>query len=146
MILIPPNLYIFLYLEIISSHMGKDIYSYAHMCGIMPRYGQRGGRGRMRHMRRIAYLPQVNFYRPQGVPIPELEIVIVTHEELEAIRLVDFLGLAQEEAANHMGISRKSMAGDLKSGRRKIADAILYGKAIRIEGGDFVFHRGNEIE
>jgi len=92
-------------------------------------------------MRRIAYLPEVNFYKPQGIPMTELDIVTVTHEELEAIRLIDFLGLEQEEAAQRMDVSRKALAGDLKSGRRKIADAVLHGKAIRIEGGSFVFHR-----
>ena len=74
----------------------------------------------------------------------ELEIVVISHEELEAIRLVDFLGLEHEETAQKMGISRKTMAIDLKNGRKKIADAILHGKAIRIEGGNFVYSRGNE--
>jgi len=94
-------------------------------------------------MRRIAFLPEVTFYKPQGIPMSDLEIVVISHEELEAIRLVDFMGLEQEETANRMEISRKSMASDLKSGRKKIADALLHSKAIRIEGGDFFFQRGN---
>ena len=74
----------------------------------------------------------------------DLEIVVIRHEELEAIRLVDYLGTDQENAAECMGISRRSMSSDLKIGRRKIADAILHGKAIRIEGGDFVFRRDSK--
>ena len=85
----------------------------------------------------------MTFYKPQGIPLHELEIVVISHEELEAIRLVDFMGLEQEEAATRMEISRKSMANDLKSGRRKISDALLHGKGMRIEGGDFFFRRGN---
>jgi hypothetical protein len=76
----------------------------------------------------------------------ELEVLVVTHEEMEAIRLIDFLGQQQEEAARRMGVSRKALAGDLKSGRRKIADAVLHGKAIRIEGGSFVFRRDDHME
>lgn len=109
----------------------------------MPRYGNRGGRGRNRHMRRIGFLPDATLFKPQGIPLSDIEIVVISHEELEAIRLVDFVGLEQEEAASRMEISRKSMASDLKSGRKKIADALLHSKAIRIEGGDFFYQRGN---
>ena len=89
-------------------------------------------------------MPETNFYKPIGIPLVELEEVAVGHEEMEAIRLVDYIGLEQEEAAGRMDISRKSMATDLKNGRRKIADAILHGKAIRIEGGDFVFQKDDD--
>lgn len=109
----------------------------------MPQNRHRGGRGRNRHIRRIGFLPEVTFYKPHGIPLHDLEIVVISHEELEAIRLVDFMGLEQEEAATRMEISRKSMANDLKSGRKKIADALLHAKAMRIEGGDFFYRRGN---
>lgn len=85
----------------------------------------------------------MTFYKPHEIPLHDLEIVVISHEELEAIRLVDFVGLEQEEAATRMEISRKSMANDLKSGRKKIADALLHAKAMRIEGGDFFYRRGN---
>jgi predicted DNA-binding protein (UPF0251 family) len=99
----------------------------------------------MRHTRRIGFLPDATFFKPQGIPMFELEIVVISHEELEAIRLVDFIGLEHEETAQKMGISRKTMAKDLKNGRRKIADALLHGKAIRVEGGNFEYRRGNGI-
>ena len=71
----------------------------------------------------------------------DLKIVIMSHVELEAIRLVDYLEKEHTEAAERMGISRKTMATDLKNGRRKITDAILHGKAIHIEGGNFEYER-----
>ena len=67
-----------------------------------------------------------------------MNTVILTLEELEAIRLVDYEGLNQEEAAAQMGVSRKTLWNDLKSGRRKVAQALVQGWAIRIEGGSYI--------
>jgi len=68
----------------------------------------------------------------------DLEAVRLSVEELEAIRLVDFEGLEHEEAAKQMNVSRKTLWRDLKSGRKKVADAMINGKAIEIKGGSFV--------
>lgn len=68
----------------------------------------------------------------------DLELVILTLEELEAISLVDLQDLEQEDAASQMKVSRRTLARDLTSGRRKIADALLNGKAIEIKGGNYV--------
>ncbi len=59
-------------------------------------------------------------------------------EEFEALRLVDLVGLSQIEAAVQMGISQKTLWNDLTSARRKIADAIVNGKQIKIEGGSYM--------
>ena len=136
------------YCEFLKRPYGQKFKYLCPYAPFMPRCGHgRGcGPGRMRRMRSIAFLPDTNFYKPHGVPAVDLEIVIVSHEELEAIRLVDFLGLEQEEAARRMDISRKALAGDLKKGRYKIADAVLHGKGIRIEGGDYIFHRDRTNE
>ena len=72
---------------------------------------------------------------PPAMGYPEK--VNVKIEELEAMRLVDFDGLEQEEAARKMGTSRKTLWRDLKSGRRKIVDALINGKAIEISGGSY---------
>ena len=101
-------------------------------------------RGRRRHQRTVGFMPPVTFYKPQGVPMFNLETVTIGHDELEAIRLVDHLGLEQAAAAERMGISRRVFAIDLKNGRRKIADALLNGKAIEIVGGDYVYKVGTE--
>ena len=66
-----------------------------------------------------------------------LEEVNLSVEEAEAIRLKDLEGLEQEKGADKMNISRQTFQRVLGSARQKIADALLNGKAIRIEGGNF---------
>ncbi len=87
--------------------------------------------------RRIAYLPNITYFKPAGIPMRELEEVNLSIEEAEAIRLKDLEGLEQEQAAEKMNISRPTFQRILASARRKIADVLLNGKAIRIEGGNF---------
>jgi predicted DNA-binding protein (UPF0251 family) len=79
---------------------------------------------------------------PEGCP--KTELISLSLEELEAVRLVDLLELEQEEAAFYMGISRKAFWNDLTSARKKIAMALIYGMGIRIEGGSYVL-RGMQI-
>lgn len=85
--------------------------------------------------RLIGDLPDFTFYKPQGVPLVQLETVGLTFDEFEAIRLADSEGLYQEAAAEKMNISRATFGRILESGRKKIADALISGKAIKIEGG-----------
>ena len=66
-----------------------------------------------------------------------MKTIFLTFEELEAIRLVDLEGMDQQEAAFHMGVSRKTLWNDLKSARKKVAMALINGYAIRIEGGSY---------
>jgi predicted DNA-binding protein (UPF0251 family) len=65
----------------------------------------------------------------------ELEEVVLTLDEFEAIRLADLDGLYQDQAAAMMGVSRPTLSRVVESGRRKVADALVHGKALRIEGG-----------
>jgi predicted DNA-binding protein (UPF0251 family) len=83
----------------------------------------------------VAYLPQVNFYKPRGIPLSVLQHVALTVDELEAIRLADLQGLYQQQAAKKMNISRQTFGRILESAHRKIADALVSGKALSIEGG-----------
>jgi predicted DNA-binding protein (UPF0251 family) len=87
--------------------------------------------------RRVAYMPHATYFKPAGIPLRALEEVILTVEEAEAIRLKDLEGLEQEEGAERMNISRPTFQRVLASARQKIASALLNGKAIRIEGGNF---------
>jgi len=87
--------------------------------------------------RRVAFLPDVTYFKPAGIPLRALEEIRLTVEEAEAIRLKDLEGLEQEEGAEKMNISRPTFQRILSSARQKIADALLNGKAIRIEGGNF---------
>ena len=82
-------------------------------------------------------MPTVTYFKPAGIPMQLLEESCLTVEEVEALRLKDVEGLEQEEGAEKMGVSRPTFQRVLASARHKIADALLNGKAIRIEGGNF---------
>jgi predicted DNA-binding protein (UPF0251 family) len=93
--------------------------------------------GRRHLCRRVSSIPLVTYFKPAGMRLAELEEVKLLVEEAEAIRLKDIEGLEQEECAQKMNISRSTFSRVLDSARQKIADALLCGKAIRIEGGNF---------
>lgn len=90
---------------------------------------------RPRQCRRVAQLPQTTYYKPRGVPLRALEQVALTVDELEAIRLADLEGLYQEEAAQKMNVSRQTFGRIVEAARKKVADALVNGKALSIEGG-----------
>ena len=85
----------------------------------------------------VEFTPEVTSFKPQGVPLRFLEEVHLTVEELEALRLKDWEGLEGEEAAQRMQVSRPTFQRVLESARRKVAEALVGGKALRIEGGNF---------
>ena len=87
--------------------------------------------------RRVAYMPEVTYFKPAGIPLRDLEEVRMSIEEAEAVRLKDLEGLEQEQGAEKMNVSRPTFQRVLASARQKIADALLNGKAIRIDGGNF---------
>src|SRR3972149_5679670 len=87
--------------------------------------------------RRVEFLPDVTYFKPAGIPLRDLEEVRLSIEEAEALRLKDLEGLEQEQGAEKMNISRPTFQRILASARQKVADALLNGKAIRIEGGNF---------
>ena len=71
-------------------------------------------------------------FKPCGIPNHSLEKVFLNEDELEAIRLMDYEGLYQEDVANEMGVSRPTISRILKNARAKIADALINGKSIEI--------------
>lgn len=87
--------------------------------------------------RRVEYIPENKYFKPAGVPGRVLEEVCLTIEEVEAIRLKDLGGLNQEDCAGRMNVSRPTFQRILTEARRKIADALIQGKAIRFQGGDY---------
>ena len=93
--------------------------------------------GRTPKWRRVAFIPEITYFKPVGVSLRALDKVRLSVEEAEAIRLKDLEGLEQEECAQRMSISRPTFHRVLESARGKVADALLNGKAIRIEGGNF---------
>jgi predicted DNA-binding protein (UPF0251 family) len=82
-------------------------------------------------------MPGVTYFKPAGIPLRDLEEVRLSIEEAEALRLKDLEGLEQEQGAEKMNISRPTFQRVLASARKKMADALLNGKAIKIEGGNF---------
>ena len=92
---------------------------------------------RPRKCRQVCFNPGVNYFKPRGIPLRWLDEVNLTVEELEAIRLADYQGLEQEAAGEQMKISRQTFGRVLISARKKIAEALILGKALRIEGGDY---------
>jgi predicted DNA-binding protein (UPF0251 family) len=75
------------------------------------------------------------YYKPQGIPLWDLDETVVTLDGLEALRLADAEGLDQTTAAERMGISRSTFSRLLAEARRAVAVALTQGSAIRIEGG-----------
>ena len=86
--------------------------------------------------RRIRCQPDVSCFKPRGIPLDRLEQVILKLDEWEALRLADWEGLYQEEAARRMGISRQTFGNIIESAHKKIADVLLHAKALKIEGGE----------
>ena len=83
--------------------------------------------------RRVRGNPNSDYFKPAGIPKTELEEIELGLPEFEAIRLIDFKQIPQEDSAKQMQISQPTLSRILKSARRKISDAIINGKAIKIE-------------
>ena len=81
--------------------------------------------------------PMANVFRPRGIPARDLEEVVVPIEGLEALRLSDLEKLDQETAAAHMNVSRQTFGRVLAEARQIVAEALVMGKMIRIQGGSY---------
>jgi len=82
--------------------------------------------------RRVRGRPGSSYFKPAGIRMNELEETILSLPEFESVRLVDLQEINQKEAGKQMKISQSTLSRILKTGRKKIADAIVNGKAIRI--------------
>jgi len=87
---------------------------------------------RPRLCRRIRFNPKISYYKPQGVPMQFLEVVELTTEEVEALRLKNIRDLDQIDAAKKMNTSQSTFQRILSSAYKKISKAIIEGKAIKI--------------
>ncbi|MEA3230116.1 MAG: DUF134 domain-containing protein [archaeon] len=92
---------------------------------------------RPRCCRRVGFRPDVTYFKPAGIRKEELEESILNIDEFEAVRLKDLLDMEQGSAAEEMNISQPTFHRLILSARKKIADAIINAKAIKIEGGNF---------
>jgi predicted DNA-binding protein (UPF0251 family) len=81
----------------------------------------------------VSCKPNTLYFKPRGIPLIQLDEVCLSLDELEAVRLADYEGLYHEQAAEKMNISRPTFGRILGGARRKLADAIVSGKALKIE-------------
>jgi len=87
---------------------------------------------RPRLCRRVKFNPSITYFKPQGIPMRCLDVVELSIEEIEAYRLRYIEDLEQTEAANKMNTSQSTYQRILRSANKKIADALINGKAIKI--------------
>jgi len=88
---------------------------------------------RPKKFRCLRFHPDVHYFKPRGIPLRHLQESVLLPDELEALKLHDIDGLAQVDASLKMKISQPTFARTLDKTYKKIADAIINGKAIRIE-------------
>jgi len=87
--------------------------------------------------RMVAFNPEISYFKPRGIPMIDLEEVCLTVDQREAIRLSDMLGMSHEEAGRLMGVSRATFGRIIQRARKAVADALINGKAINVEGGNY---------
>lgn len=87
---------------------------------------------RPRLCRKIRFSPDITYFKPQGVPMRFLDVVELTIEEIEALRLRNIADLEQEEAAKKMNTSQSTFQRILSSAYKKLTEALVEGKAIKI--------------
>jgi len=98
---------------------------------------------RPRKRRRVCSLPRCEVFGPLNGTIND-EIVIISVDEYEVIRLIDLEGLEQEQCAERMGVARSTIQRIYTEARRKLAESIVNGKVLKIEGGDYELCKMNE--
>ena len=92
--------------------------------------------------RKVVSEPRAYYFKPRAVPLCELEEIILQLDEFQSLKYSDLERRSQTSAAAAMKISRQTFGTILASARRKLADAIVNGKALKIEGGPVELMRG----
>ena len=93
----------------------------------------------------VKFNPEVSYFKPRGIPMIDLEEVALTVDEREAIRLADLRGLSHEEAGTRMGVSRATFGRIVRRARKVVADALINGKAINVQGGCYLIKSNRRI-
>lgn len=99
---------------------------------------------RPRKWRKVCCLPDSNRFGPLDSQFQEDCYIIMTVDEYETIRLIDLEGLSQEECSIQMNVARTTIQGIYSDARKKIAESLVNGKVLRIEGGDYKLCEGDE--
>lgn len=87
--------------------------------------------------RRVSKMPRFTYFKPTGIPMPLLDEIVLTVDELEAMRLKDIEKLEQHDCAERMDVAQSTLQRILISAREKVSRAIIEGKALRIHGGPY---------
>ena len=82
--------------------------------------------------RRICHTPPSDYFKPAGIPLRDLREITLAPDEMEALRLVDHVHLYNIDAAIRMGVSRQTLDRIVRRARRKVAEALVLGQALRI--------------
>ena len=99
---------------------------------------------RPRKLRKVCDLPINNKFAPVGKCKNDLETVSMTVEEYETIRLIDLEGLTQEECSETMHVARTTVQRIYIEARKKIADFLVNGSLLSIEGGNYKLCRDSQ--
>ena len=99
---------------------------------------------RPRKWRKVCCLPESNRFGPLNAEINQEHFVTMSIDEYETIRLIDLEGFTQEECADQMYIARTTVQRIYNDARRKLAESLVKGKVLRIEGGDYKLCEGQE--
>ncbi|MBU1638776.1 DUF134 domain-containing protein, partial [bacterium] len=94
----------------------------------------------------VSKLPATCTFKPQGIAPQQLEHVELTVDEYEAIRLADLHGLYHEQGAAQMQVSRQTFGRILSSAHRKVADFLINGKSLQIQGGHVELRRAHGLK
>ena len=97
---------------------------------------------RPRKWRKVCCLPETDRFGPLNAANNQKQFVIMTVEEYETIRLIDMEGFTQEECAQQMNIARTTVQGIYTDARKKLAESLVNGKVLRIQGGDYKLCEG----
>ena len=96
-------------------------------------------------IRRICSLPQNKTFAPKGTTGEATKIITMTLDEYEAIRLIDLEGMSQEGCAESMDVARTTAQAIYNSARVKLAECLINGHELRIEGGEYILCQGEKL-
>ncbi|MDP4151962.1 MAG: DUF134 domain-containing protein [Bacillota bacterium] len=97
---------------------------------------------RPKKWRRVCCMPMSQSFGPLETEVRDRNIILMTVDEYESIRLIDLEGMTQEECAEVMTVARTTAQAIYNSARKKLAEALVNGKELHINGGDFVICNG----
>ena len=87
--------------------------------------------------RKVCCLPEINKFGPLDTSADAENYLVMTVDEYETIRLIDLEGFTQEECAKQMNVARSTVQGIYNGARKKLAESLVNGKVLLIEGGEF---------